>query len=196
MNGTKAKKFRLTDWLLEGILLILIVVFSIIANNFLTIGNLWNNIKSAAINTWNTLCSSVTNIVSNLKNSAVQGFNNMLSGIRNTLTNLPSIIRNGFSGAISYITSLPRQALSWGRDLVNGIANGIWNAIYAVRNAVSNVAGIIRSYLHFSVPDVGPLTEYESWMPDFMKGLAEGMHTCQRLKMCFYRPQFLLKTAL
>lgn len=22
------------------------------------------------------------------------------------------------------------------------------------------------------------------------------MHTCQRLKMCFYRPQFLLKTAL
>lgn len=89
-----------------------------------TIANLWNSIKSAATNTWNNLCSSVTNIVSSLKNSAVQGFNNMLSGIRNTLTNLPSIIRNGFSGAISYITSLPRQALSWGRDLVNGIANG------------------------------------------------------------------------
>ncbi len=32
-----------------------------------------------------------------------------------------------------------------------------------------------RSYLHFSVPDVGPLTEYESWMPDFMKGLAAGI---------------------
>ena len=46
MNGTKAKKFRLTDWLLEGILLILIVVFSIIANNFLTIGNLWNIVRS------------------------------------------------------------------------------------------------------------------------------------------------------
>ena len=25
------------------------------------------------------------------------------------------------------------------------------------------------------MPDVGPLTEYESWMPDFMKGLAEGI---------------------
>lgn len=70
---------------------------------------------------------------------------------------------------------LPSQALSWGRDLVNGIANGIRNTISAVRDAVSSVADVIRSYLHFSVPDIGPLTEYESWMPDFMKGLAEGI---------------------
>lgn len=25
------------------------------------------------------------------------------------------------------------------------------------------------------MPDEGPLTEYESWMPDFMKGLAKGI---------------------
>ena len=42
-------------------------------------------------------------------------------------------------------------------------------------NAVSGVASTIRSYLHFSVPDVGPLTDFESWMPDFMKGLADGI---------------------
>lgn len=33
----------------------------------------------------------------------------------------------------------------------------------------------IRSFLHFSVPDEGPLTDYESWMPDFMSGLAKGI---------------------
>lgn len=33
----------------------------------------------------------------------------------------------------------------------------------------------IKSFLHFSVPDEGPLTEYESWMPDFMRGLAKGI---------------------
>lgn len=37
------------------------------------------------------------------------------------------------------------------------------------------MANKIRSFLHFSVPDEGPLTEYESWMPDFMKGLAKGI---------------------
>ena len=34
---------------------------------------------------------------------------------------------------------------------------------------------MIRSHLHFSVPDEGPLTDFESWMPDFMSGLAEGI---------------------
>ena len=37
------------------------------------------------------------------------------------------------------------------------------------------LADKIRSFLHFSVPDEGPLTDYESWMPDFMKGLAKGI---------------------
>ena len=37
------------------------------------------------------------------------------------------------------------------------------------------MANTIRSYLHFSVPDEGPLTDYESWMPDFMSGLAKGI---------------------
>ena len=36
-------------------------------------------------------------------------------------------------------------------------------------------ANTIRSHLHFSVPDEGPLTDFESWMPDFMSGLAEGI---------------------
>jgi hypothetical protein len=29
--------------------------------------------------------------------------------------------------------------------------------------------------LHFSVPDEGPLTDYMSWMPDFMQGLVNGI---------------------
>lgn len=43
------------------------------------------------------------------------------------------------------------------------------------------MANTIRSYLHFSVPDVGPLTDYESWMPDFMGGLAEGIEKSRGL---------------
>jgi len=40
---------------------------------------------------------------------------------------------------------------------------------------VKGVADKITSFLHFSVPDEGPLTEYQSWMPDMMKGFAEGI---------------------
>lgn len=37
------------------------------------------------------------------------------------------------------------------------------------------MADKIKSFLHFSVPDEGPLTDYQSWMPDFMGGLADGI---------------------
>lgn len=65
--------------------------------------------------------------------------------------------------------------------MINGIARGIRNAIGNVIGAVKNVASTIRSYLHFSVPDVGPLTDYESWMPDFMEGLSKGIEKSRHL---------------
>lgn len=63
------------------------------------------------------------------------------------------------------------QAFNWGKDLVMGIVNGIKSCISAVTDAVTGVADKIRSVLHFSVPDEGPLTDCESWMPDFMQDL-------------------------
>ena len=32
-----------------------------------------------------------------------------------------------------------------------------------------------------TVPDEGPLTDYENWMPDFMKGLAQGIEKSKGL---------------
>ena len=96
----------------------------------------------------------------------------MVSGIGSALGSLGSVVQDGFQSAISFITSLPGRALQWGMDFINGIAEGVRRVIGNVVSAVSDVADAIRSYLHFSVPDVGPLTDYESWMPDFMGGLS------------------------
>ena len=100
----------------------------------------------------------------------------MLSAIRNTMSNVTGTIRSGFQGAISFITSLPSQAVQWGKDMIMGIVKGIKNSIGSVRSAVSNVARNIKSFLHFSVPDEGPLTDYESWMPDFIQGMTNGIN--------------------
>ena len=61
------------------------------------------------------------------------------------------------------------------KDIISGIVDGIKSCINWISDACTDVADTIRSYLHFSVPDVGPLTEYESWIPDFMQGLADGI---------------------
>lgn len=140
-----------------------------------TLSSLWNMIKQTALNTWENLKDSVVQTAQNLKESAIQAFHNMVSGIGNALSGLGSTVQNGFQSAISFITSLPDRAYEWGADFVHGIAQGIRNAIGEVTSAARSVADSIRSFLHFSVPDEGPLTDYESWMPDFMQGLAKGI---------------------
>ncbi len=140
-----------------------------------TIANIWTAIKNTASSAWNGLKNLVSSIASNLKQAAINAFKSMVSGIGSALSSLGSVVQSGFQSAISFITSLPGKALEWGKDFINGIADGIRSAIGNVVNAVSDVADKIRSFLHFSVPDEGPLTDYESWMPDFMSGLAKGI---------------------
>jgi phage-related protein len=63
----------------------------------------------------------------------------------------------------------------WGRDLIDSFVRGITSAIGRVREAVSNVANTVRSYLHFSEPDVGPLADFSTYAPDMMKLFAKGI---------------------
>ena len=97
------------------------------------------------------------------------------------MSNVYNAVKNGFEQAVGYIKGLASSAWNWGVDIVNGIANGIRNAIGNVVDAVKSIADKIAAFLHFSVPDEGPLTEYESWMPDFMAGLADGIRKSQGL---------------
>ena len=141
----------------------------------------WDNIRSNTSETWQNVKETVVNYARNMKDSAVETFRSVVSGISSALSGVYSAVVNGFSGAIGYITSLPGQAIRWGQDFVNGIANGIRSCIGNVTSAVSSVANTIRSWLHFSRPDEGPLHYYEDWMPDFMQGLATGIEKSRGL---------------
>ena len=140
-----------------------------------------NAIKNVISTVWNGIKNTVSTVVNGIKNTVSTVFNNIKSSISGTMGNIVSVIKNGFNHAISFITSLPSKALQWGKDMIMGIVNGIKSCIGAVGDAVSSVANKIKSFLHFSVPDEGPLTDYESWMPDFMKGLAKGIEDSKRM---------------
>ena len=94
----------------------------------------------------------------------------ILKGITliNNVKNLGSQIKSFFSNLIS-------EAWNWGKDLIGNIISGITSKISSLVSAVSNVASKVRSYLHFSEPDVGPLSDFHTWMPDMMEGLAKGI---------------------
>lgn len=70
---------------------------------------------------------------------------------------------------------LAKSAFNWGRDIISGLVDGIRDKISSVAHAISDVADTIRSYIHFSEPDVGPLKDFNTYMPDMTKELAQGM---------------------
>lgn len=138
-----------------------------------------NPILQSAVRTitslWEKAKSTVSRIVSNIGKSAINGFKSMVGGIGNALSSVGDVIKSGFESAINFLTSLPQNALTWGKDFIQGFINGINQKIGAVVDAAKGIAEKIRSFLHFSRPDVGPLRFYEDWMPDFIDGLAKGM---------------------
>lgn len=135
----------------------------------------WQNMKNAASQAWQNIKEFVVQTANNLKESAVNTFQNLVSGIRSKLSSVTSTVKNGFQGAISFLKSLPSQAVKWGKDFMQGMINGIKSMINRIVSTVKGVADKIRSFLHFSRPDEGPLRDYETWMPDFMEGLAKGI---------------------
>lgn len=144
---------------------------------------------------------NVQNWASNMVSRASAAGSNFVNGVVSFISGLPSAVWNWLSSAltnawnfagqlaqaganaasglvnniIGTISGLPGQLYNWGVDMISGIANGIRSSIHKVTSAVSAVAGKIKSFLHFSRPDEGPLAEYESWMPDMVEGLSDSL---------------------
>ena len=97
------------------------------------------------------------------------------NGLLSMANGLKGFMQSTLSGALDYIKGLPGQALQWGKDLIRGFIDGIIGNIGNLINSVKNVAATIASYLHFSRPDIGPLRDYETWMPDMMQGMASSL---------------------
>ena len=151
-------------------------VISAVWNGIRTIiSTVLNGIRDTVNSVWNGIRNTISSVVNGIKNTVSGAFNAMWNGVRSTISGIYNTIRDGLGNAVNYITGLASAGWRWGADIINGIVNGIRSCIGAVANAVTDVANTIRSHLHFSVPDEGPLTDFESWMPDFMSGLAEGI---------------------
>ncbi len=118
----------------------------------------------------NELFSSLKNMGSQTMQLFSSGISGMASSIFTAVTSIKNTIEN-------ILSTLASSALNWGRDMIQGFANGITSGMQNLLNTVKNLAGRIASFLHFSRPDEGPLRDYETWMPDFMAGLAGGIRS-------------------
>ena len=116
---------------------------------------------------------TVDKMVENVKNA----FQNLYQNVTTKAREIGTTIINGIKSAVDYIASLPGQFLNWGRDMIDNLINGIKEGIGKIGDAIGSVADTIRSYIHFSKPDKGPLADFDTYMPDMTKMITSGIRS-------------------
>ena len=129
--------------------------------------------------TWTAVQTSVQTSLTAAGAAATQSFQAMQSGaasfgasVNQTMTSSMSTLRSTMQSTFS---TLATSAVNWGRDICSKLSSGIRTGISNLASAASSAASSIRSYLHFSVPDKGPLADADTYMPDMMRLLADTM---------------------
>lgn len=116
---------------------------------------------------------TVDQMVENVKNA----FQNLYQNVTTKAREIGTTIINGIKSAVDYIASLPGKFLNWGRDMIDNLISGIKEGIGKIGDAIGSVADTIRSYIHFSKPDKGPLADFDTYMPDMTKMITSGIRS-------------------
>lgn len=150
------------------------------------LSEIWDSMKEHASNAFNAAKETITSIFTSLFESAPGWAQNLIMGYINIIKTEIALVKRIFTdlkekGIKQTFIDLISEAKTWASDMINNFIQGIKDKINAVKDAVSSVANTIASYLHFSVPEKGPLHQANTWMPDFMELLAQTMSNSMNL---------------
>lgn len=101
----------------------------------------------------------------------------LIDAIPDLLEAVPEIGANLIEALAELGPDLMSQASEWGADMIEGFVNAIRSGLTNVADAASTVASTIASYLHFSVPDMGPLSDFDESGSDMIKTFIDGMNS-------------------
>lgn len=126
---------------------------------------LWESVKQIFTGVWEIikgLLQGVFGSILALFASFAKSVINKVKEIKNSITN--------------YFKSLGKDALAWGRNLLDSFINGITSRFARLRSAVSNAVSIVKNFLGFSSPTKkGPGREADEWPVNLVNTFAEGM---------------------
>ena len=144
----------------------------------------------AIVNAFESLMSQITEIGKNIVNAIGNGIkslvskavewardliNNFISGVKSLISQIIGVGKSVVTAVGDGIKSLASEALTWGKDMIDNFVNGIKSKINAVTSVVSNIANTIKSFLGFSEPEKGPLSNFHTFAPDMMNLFIKGI---------------------
>ena len=84
-------------------------------------------------------------------------------------------IPNFVKSVIDFFKQLPAMALQWGKDLLDNFIQGIKDKISKLSDTLKGAADKVKSFLGFSEPEEGPLSNFHTFAPDMMDLFAQGI---------------------
>lgn len=71
------------------------------------------------------------------------------------------------------------DAVTEGSNMTKNYARGMTapEPLSVLKNAADGLAYIVSSFLHFSEPDVGPLSDFHTYMPDMIDNMVKGIYS-------------------
>lgn len=172
ITGWLEKHKTAIDMWISTIKMIFQVGFDFIKGYFQSVWEIMRGIVTTVLNVMSNLIKAFTSVLKGDWQSAwdyvKQATQAAVNGVSNTISNLKSIIGNTLNSIISSMRN-------WGADMIDSLVGGIKSKIASVGSAVAGVASTIKSYIHFSEPDVGPLSDFNTYMPDMIKGMVTGI---------------------
>ena len=165
------RNFFINMW--EGIKTALGAVVDFFKDAFDSIGNFisetWDGIKEGASKAWEGIKGAFSNVGSWFKekfSDAKEKAVNAWSNVKEKFGNIWTKIKGAFN---------LKEALTWGKDMMDNFVQGIKDKINHVIDAVKGVASKIKSFLGFSEPEEGPLSNFHTFAPDMMQLFAQGV---------------------
>lgn len=147
---------------------------------------IWTNVKNAIstaldairntiMGVWNAIKTWITTTITAIKTNFEEIFTQIYTAVSEKVTEVKNTITEGIGAAAEYVASLPEKFYNWGLDMISNLISGIKERIKDVKETISGVASTIASYIHFTEPDVGPLSNFHTFMPDMINLLTKGI---------------------
>jgi len=172
----------------------IINVWNAVKNTAVTVWNGITSVISAAINgakniittVWNAVSGFISSVMETIKSIFSTGWNIVKDTVGSVWGAIKSAASGGISGLVDLVATIPKKlfnilgnlgktAVNWGKDLLAGFINGVKSKIGDLKNTIAGVGDKVKSFLHFTEPDEGPLKNFNSWAPDMMKNYSRGI---------------------
>lgn len=131
------------------------------------------------------IIKNLLEVIINYVPEMVKGGEELIKGIASGFASAAGELVNSAKQLIEKVKDafkdLINKARQWGIDMIQNLIEGIKSKVSGVVSAVSGIASKVKSFLGFSEPEEGPLSDFHTYAPDMMKLFAQGIKDNTRL---------------